>query len=742
MKHLLITTVFLMSIWMEGQAQTILRLIDRSNGTPIEQGVVYIQAPNQKGRHVFISDTNGEVHLPTTAILYIEISHINFKPKKDTVHQTSVKTVYLTPEPTTLSEVVVVGQHQPQSIKNAVFNVRAINSDRIEKLAATDVPTLLSQQLNIRMSRDNATGTSGISFQGLSGQYVKVLINGIPMEGRSGVANAIDLGQLDVNLIEKIEIVEGPMSVEYGSDALAGVINIVTKKNKKPFEATLVTQTETVGDEFDFFDKGIHSVGLLLGIAPSDKISANLSAKRYLFMGWQGESEGRTQDWYPKQQSIFNTGLQFTPTNALSIDYQLDWLHETLSNHGPVVDKNPLKDPVAIDETYTTRRQQHRLQTIINTKQIEHNTSISFSDYTRNTNQYILNLVNNDKTNTASENQEYVQLKSWFLRHYLTKNMAFGSLVIGAEGQIDHSSATTLSKGEKTMESYALYSSLEIKLNKFKFRPGIRMEKNSQFSTVPTATLNAQYKFNEKIQLRMGYGRGYRTPSIRELYHEFIDSNHNILGNPNLEPEYSNNFNTRLDYSFEKSSTHVLLAAYYNHLKNKITYFTPTAVNSPTSYINLLEYTTWGGRIEATHPIKSFKIVGGVGLLALEQKLNEFSQVPDFTFSPEINLQPSFTFQNAHLTLLLNCKYTGAVSRYQIVEEQPELGKIEGYFMGDFTLNKKIKNAITLSAGIKNLLNVSTINSSSPNGPHGGSAFSVGYGRSYFFYFKYNFSQP
>ena len=65
-----------------------------------------------------------------------------------------------------------------------------------------------------------------MTMMGLKGQNVKILIDGMPIIGRQGTSNEININQVDINTIERIEIVEGPMSVVYGADALAGVIFI------------------------------------------------------------------------------------------------------------------------------------------------------------------------------------------------------------------------------------------------------------------------------------------------------------------------------------------------------------------------------------------------------------------------------------------------------------------------------------------------------------------------------------
>jgi outer membrane receptor for ferrienterochelin and colicins len=158
-----------------------------------------------------------------------------------------------------LEQVIVTGQYKPQSAKNSVYQVRTISKERIQKQGATKLQDVLNNELNIRFSQDLSTGGSGITMMGLKGQNVKILIDGVPMVGRQGTTNEIDINQIDINSIERIEIVEGPMSVVYGADALAGVINIITRKNstsKISVKARL--QEETIGREYGI-QQGIHT---------------------------------------------------------------------------------------------------------------------------------------------------------------------------------------------------------------------------------------------------------------------------------------------------------------------------------------------------------------------------------------------------------------------------------------------------------------------------------------------------
>ncbi|WP_315819996.1 TonB-dependent receptor plug domain-containing protein [Paraflavitalea speifideaquila] len=113
-----------------------------------------------------------------------------------------------------------------------MYRVRTINRERIALRGATDIAGVLNNELGIRIETDYTLGESDTRIMGLGGQRVKVLLDGVPLIDRDATKQS--LGQIDINTIERIEIVDGPMSVIYGTDALAGVINIITKKVKAP----------------------------------------------------------------------------------------------------------------------------------------------------------------------------------------------------------------------------------------------------------------------------------------------------------------------------------------------------------------------------------------------------------------------------------------------------------------------------------------------------------------------------
>ena len=130
-----------------------------------------------------------------------------------------------------LEEVVVTGQIEPQSINKSVFNVRVISGDDIKRQAGNNLADVLNQYLNIMVMPNNSTGKSTVSMFGLDGQYLKVLVDNVPLVTDNGLGNNVDLTQINLDDIDHIEIIEGSMGVTHGANAVSGIINIITKKS-------------------------------------------------------------------------------------------------------------------------------------------------------------------------------------------------------------------------------------------------------------------------------------------------------------------------------------------------------------------------------------------------------------------------------------------------------------------------------------------------------------------------------
>ncbi|HCX20488.1 MAG: TonB-dependent receptor [Flammeovirgaceae bacterium] len=729
-------------------AQTTHSVLDLDSSKPLTGATVVIQ--NETSSEILITSQKGEVSINHLPPFKIQISHVGYETVREDITNENQVSHYLKPTTSTLEEVVVTGQFEPQSARKSVYQVKSIDSRRIEAQAATNLQEVLSNELNIRFTRDNATGTSGLNLQGLSGQNIKILLDGVPIVGRSGTANEIDLSQINVQNIEHIEIVEGPLSVNYGADALAGVINIITKKESNSLNLNVQIQEETIGKGYSWFDDGLHNASVQVRGSIAEKWSVEGNVRLNNYGGWTGTGTERDKMWYPKDQ-FFTGGLIRYAGNDFDIYYRLDYLDETITNLGEIQDSNPLRDPYAIDEQYLANRMNHQIQANAHLKDFTLNSVVSFTDYERRTHQFSTNLATGSESTTNDSEQDTIYYSSFFQRQTLTNNQPWtlGSVGInmqlGVDSDIQTAGGSTLSAGDKHSTDLGVFTSVELDWNRLKVRPGVRLIYNSLFESSPTPSVNVKYGFNDQLTLRLGYGRGFRAPSIRELYHEFIDANHNIVGNENLKPEYSHNVNADIDYQLSVD-LNFELSGFYNHIDNQITYFTPAASNQPTSYVNLFVYRTTGGTLEGEWTNNVLQINSGVSYIGRYQRLSESEDVPQFVFSPNANLNVIYRLLD-HWQLASYYRYTGANKSYQLVEEGdeslPQLRQIEGFHFWDMNLTRTIKN-FKITAGVKNLLNVTSVNSNLSSGSaHGGGtgATSIAYGRSWLLRLNYQFSK-
>lgn len=736
-------------------------LVQDNSGRPINDVIVQVEALDQTKAEpeVIWTDKDGNALIPINPPLILEITHLDYQSKRDTlIVQTSNISYKLSPKQGYLKEVVVTGQYEATSAKNAVYQVKTVDAKVIEAMGATNLEEVLSRQLNIRFSRDNAVGNGSINMQGLSGQYVKILIDGVPMVGRSGTANEIDVNQIDLQMIDRVEIVEGPMAVNYGADALAGVINIITKKETaQAMFLNLSIQEETVGSEYNLWNEGIHNYSLGFGGQIFNNLSGEILSRYNRFGGWTGAGKGRDKEWYPKTQFLNIAGLTYGQSNW-HIRYQLNHLAEEILNLGAPNTNNPLLDPYALDQTFEANRLMHQLQgefSLGNWKLLSAN---SFTDYERLSAQFSTNLITNTETTTRAADQDTIFYESWFSRNtfqgqFFSSNNVSANAQLGLEAQYELAGGSTLSDGIKDMFNIAVFASSEISLYKrFKIRPGIRYTYNSNFETLPTPAINVKYDVTPALQLRAGYGRGFRAPSVREMYHEFIDANHNIIGNESLTPETSHSFTANLNYNF---SSHLKfnIGGFHNNIKDKIGFFTPERADLATTYENISVFKTQGINSGLQYLSGNINAQAGASYIGRYQQISEDEalEVPNFIYSPEFNFSLQYNFKNLGFKPALFYKFTGANKDYRLItndagEGQPELQQIDPFHWLDFTLTQSFSPRFNVSAGVKNLLNIETVNNNlRGGGPHAGSQSgqtSVAYGRSFFIRMQYQFSKP
>lgn len=671
----------------------------------------------------------------------LAISFVGYKTYYDTIKPGQSLEVQLQPTVLNMDEVVVTAQYTPERADKSIYKVSVISSRQIELKAATNMADLLKDQVSMNVRQDGVLGTS-LNIQGLSGENVKFLMDGVPMIGRMN--GNFDLNQINLNHVDHVEVIEGPMSVIYGSNALAGVVNIITKENKSASLSTVANAyVESVGTcNFD------GSVAMKL-----NRHTFGVAGGRNFFGGYSPPSyTGRSVVFKPRRQ-YFADGYYAYTIDRLKVKIGGDYFNELLQ------DKGNLQPPYyekAFDSYFTTVRYNVRLDLNWRLGRSHvFNMIASYSAYDRIKETFLKDLTTLTEIKTQDpEQQDTTYLRTYMGRMTMAKNNPEKKFnyQLGVDLIYETGTGKRILDNEQAIGDYAVFFSVKwdpVKV--LSIQPGIRFIYNTKYKAPLVYAVSGKWNIVEPLSLRVSYSRGFRAPSIKELYLFFKDVNHNIQGNPNLKAETSNNVNLNLKYTVENKKTayEIELSGFYNALKNIITLAQVPGKGTDLSYtyVNLDRYKTTGGQLNASFSFyPSLKLSAGLAETGINVEMADGTTSGGFKFSTDVNANVSYRFSKPDLTFALLYKYTGKKPQPFFNSDTLSLGYVDGYNTMDFTISKGFwKHRIRLACGLKNIFNNQIIPSSGlgsgGHGSGGGEGVAIGYGRTVFFRFTFNFNQ-
>jgi len=307
-------------------------------------------------------------------------------------------------------------------------------------------------------------------------------------------------------------------------------------------------------------------------------------------------------------------------------------------------------------------------------------------------------------------------------------------------------------KGEKVIQNdglveNALWSDLKINLtNKLVFQPGLRYLHHNVYTAPLVYSVHFKWNPNSTWGNRISYAKGFRAPSIKELYMDFIDTNHMIFGNEDLLSETSHNVTATISKTFNFSDAAMLrfnVSGFYNHLTDVIELTTSVDDNRAYFYRNISEKKTQGGNFSINYAVQNFKLNTGIVLTGIGYDFRDTNNF-NFSYATDCTGMIAYTFRKQNLSLQFDYKYTGQrVQLFLDTNDKIQEGEVDGYQMLNFSTTKNFFNKkLSLTAGVKNLLDVKTVANSTSGGAHSsGSARLITWGRSFFISIKYNLNK-
>ncbi len=539
---LLILFISLSAFGQKGYVTISGTVYDATTHQPIENAVVRIghetSVTNEKGNYTFKHIYKNLTLITVTRLGYSSDSKkVNLRGKSSYNYN-----FYLTDMDNPLNEVVVTGTRTQKTLANTPVLTKIISTRDIMETGSTSAFDALQNIIPGIQFNPDPHGAN-MSIQGLDNDYILVLVDGERLIGE--VRGNVNLERISAENIKKIEIINGASSVLYGSNAIGGVINIITKNPKKRIEGNVSTRYAT----FNTLNTDVN-----LGIKRK-KYSVQVNFFRNSSDGYDLTPESPekfTADRY--EDYSLGTKFKFTPIEKMKITANLTGFRHEVFNP-----KESLSSKHKLNKNYTVSG---KLEYVINKKQ-----SLSFSANTDIFNSYFIYQQIND---SAAKISDFQYTKFDFTHNiHINDNLNF---INGGEFNLEKIYSTTLfGNNDRTKRSndINLFTQADWKIMKnLELVAGARYTYHSTFGNHFTPKLSAMYSFPH-LKVRATGGLGYKSPSLRDLYYNFDHQGMFwIYGNKDLKPESSKYISLSSEYTY--GQLNISLNGYYNQVDNKI----------------------------------------------------------------------------------------------------------------------------------------------------------------------------
>ena len=462
-----------------------------------------------------------------------------------------------------LNPVVVTGSGHHQRLKSTATPVRVLSSQEIHEQGITTFDGALTRMMPQASMAPSSMG-SFLRLNGLGNKYILILINGQKLSG--DISNNVDLNRINMLRVKRIEVLDGAASSLYGSDAIAGVINIITDQPTQDFiSVTSDTRvsghgvlTESVG--LDIYKNGFGSYTSFSYDKADSYRNNDLEYKKGsdtetqvsiapLFTGYRSSIIGQKFTYAPSQHLALNAGLDYSykitdrPGTRKDVtggtDYEMRYkgFRWNIGGIYKFTSRNSLQADFVVDRFRYGK------------------------EYDVETDIY----KNGDYVQSKKQRMMEGQLKAIL---GLTTN---STTIFGANWRKDYLTASS-GNIDQHVYSLAAYAQHEMKfLKDFTATLGLRLTHHETFNQHLTPKATLMYAPGN-FRFRATYSAGFRAPGLDELYYHYFSVNRGkaqiSFGNKDLKPEKSNYFSLNAEYRTQTIA--VSVTGYLNRINDMV----------------------------------------------------------------------------------------------------------------------------------------------------------------------------
>ena len=678
-----VTTILGLLFAMEASAQwQITGTISDSSGKPLPGATIAVKEIPTLGA---IADADGryEMQLPDQKTYTLYISFVGYDPVIEKVADSQSRNLdfRLKESSTAVEQVVVAATRTPKLLKDVPIVTRVISNADIKQSDATHIGDLLQSELpGIEFSYSMNQQVS-LNMSGFGGNSVLFLVDGERMAGET--LDNVDYSRLNMDNVERIEIVKGAVSSLYGSNAIGGVVNIISKESQEPWSVNLNGRY------------GAHN------------------EQRY--GGSVGFNQGRFNSM---------TNVQYTSIDAIDLSKGTD--NADIGDYSTIYGASTLniKERLVItaaDGLKFTARAGYFFR--------ERDASESLKDRYRSFSgglkgNYIITEADNLELSYAFDQydkSDYLVPSSRDVRDYSNVQHTVRSLynhtfadkhilTIGGDYMRDYLMSYQFSdNGSHTQHTADAFAQFDWNPHrKFNLIAGLRFDWFSEANLSHLSPkLGIMYKV-ENCSLRASYAGGFRAPTLKEMYMDFYMGNiFMIYGNPELKPETSHNFSLSAEYMKGRHSFTV--TGFYNLVDNRIT----TAWNQELSgqvYTNMSPLQVAGAEINATGRYNcgvSWRVSYAYTHETIKKGEPQLSSTRPHTATARIAYDKNW--KNYGLSVSLTGRYLSAVTCDVYTEltsyEETVKQTYPGYTIWKLSLVQRVWRGIDLTLSVDNIFN-------------------------------------
>jgi vitamin B12 transporter len=441
--------------------------------------------------------------------------------------------------------IVVTASGIEQSRDEVGQAITVIDAQTIQTRQAVDVVDLLATTPGVRFSRNGSVGgQTGLSLRGAETTQTLVLIDGVKVNDPSGIGDGYDFGHLLTGNIQRIEVLRGSNSVVHGSQAIGGVVNIMTGVPVEGFGANASVDygySDTLNAKADVSgSSGIASGGVGAAYFRTDGISSAVG--------------GTEKDGY--ENIATNARLKLAFSDTLSLDLRGYYIHADLDTDGFPAPTYALADTAEVSITDQYVGYAGVNLALLNGKL---------------TNRAAVTWMRNDRDyySVRGANPDYgytgTNLRFEYEGVYAPVDQA--KLVFGYEHERpDYTFYDAFSSGSYKINIDSVYALAIVKpFTGLAVTGGVRHDDHSQFGGATTVGANANYSPNNgATNIRLSYGEGFKAPSLFQLYSDY--------GNAALRPERSKSYDIGFDQSLDDGRAILSVSAFRRDTTDQINY--------------------------------------------------------------------------------------------------------------------------------------------------------------------------